>query len=266
MIVMDKGALPKRITTDNVSALAGESAHWFCPVCRKWRTSPITESGITCSVCGGGPDWEKRPPTLSYRSRYKRVVDLCAPDSPWRKWANKVEQEYEEFLGDTYRGMPARTKQMGWRYFSAAWKEVDKLGDYLLAALDTPLRGIPYAYNEEGLQRKYFDSSRDYNVVTLADVGIEPIFDDGGMQFTAIESLEIMAFDPADCERYTDKYFQHWYLEGVEDPLERDVAYWLSNGERKRDIEAMFGLSEQQVKTICKHLKNVLGKESLKSA
>lgn len=266
MTLADRNALPRRITQDNVSALVGEHAYWFCPTCRKWRTSPITAEGIICSVCGGAPDWEKRPPTLAYRSRYKRVVDLCAPDSPWRKWYDQVEREYRDFLGATYQGMPARTKQTGWMYFSSAWKEADKLGDYLLAAPDIPIRGIPYAYDEEGLQRRYFDSSRDYSMVTLSDVGIKPMFDDGEVQYSAEESLELMAFNPADCEQYTDKYFQYWYLEGIKDPLERDVAYWLSVGERKRDIEAMFGLSEQQVKTICKHLKDILDKKLLESA
>ena len=265
-MLMDKEALPKRITRDNVSALAGEHAYWFCPACHKWRTSPITAEGIICSVCGGGPDWEKRPPTLAYRSRFRRVQELCAEGSDWRNSYDEAEQEYRDFIEATYRGMPAQTKRTGWRHFSNAWKVVGKLSDYLLTALDVPIRGIPYAYDEEGLQRKYFDSSRDHNVVTLSDVGIKPMFDDGGVQFTAMESLEIMAFDPADCERYTDKYFQHWYLEGVKDPLERDIAYCLSVGERKRDIEAMFGLSEQQVKTICKHLKDILDEESLKSA
>lgn len=266
MTVLDKWALPKEIAPDDICRLNGDGAYWYCPVCRKWRTSPITAEGIACSVCGGAPDWEKQPPTLSYMSRHKRVVDLCAPNSPWRKWYDEVEQEYGAFIEATYCGMPARTKQVGWRYFSNAWKEVDKLGDYLLAALDTPVHGIPYAYSEDGLQRRYYDPDRDFNVVTISDVGLNPEFDDGGAQYIAEESLELMAFDPADCERYIDKYFQQWYLENIKDQLERDVAYWLSVGERKRDIEAMFGLSEQQVKTICKHLKNILDKKSLKSA
>lgn len=262
----DKVALPKRITQGDVSNLVGESAYWYCLDCSKWRTALITADGIACSVCGGRPDWEKRPPILSYKSRYKRVVDLCAPNSPWREWYDEVEREYGAFIEATYRGMPARTKQMGWRYFSNAWKEVDKLGDYLLTALDTPIHGIPYAYSEDGLQRRYYDPDRDFNVVTISDVGLNPELDDGGVQHTAEESLELMVFDPSDCKRHIDKYFQQWYLENIKDQLEHDVAYWLSVGERKRDIEAMFGLSEQQVKTICKHLENILDKKSLKSA
>ena len=254
-------ALPRRIIPSNAAEFSGESACWYCPVCEKQRTTVVQPGGLLiCPVCGGGPDWSKEgcKPTLAYESRYRRVADLCAKDSPWRKWADGVEQEYSEFLEATYRGMPARTKQTGWMYFSNAWKEVDKLGNYLLAAPNIPIRGIPHAYSEEGLQRRYYDSGRDFNIVTLSDVGLKPKFDDGGVQYTDDEAVELMTFDAADCERFMDEYFRYWFLDNIEDPLERNVAYWLSTGEGKRDIERLYGLSEQQVHTIVEHIAKYL--------
>lgn len=253
--------LPRRITPSNAAEFEGESICWYCPTCEKQYITMIQPNGaINCPVCGSGPDWNKKGcrPTLAYESRHKRVVDLCAKDSPWRKWADEVEQEYSEFLEATYRGMPARTKQTGWMHFSNAWKEVDKLGDYLLAAPNIPIRGIPYAYDEDGLQRRYYDSDRDFNVVTLSDVGLKPEFDNGGVQYTDEEAVELMAFDPSDCERFVDEYFRYWFLDDIKDPLERDVAYWLSSGEGKRDIERLYGLSEQQVRTIVEHIAKCL--------
>ena len=250
-------ALSRRITPSNAAKFEGESASWYCSACEKRYITTIQPDGvIVCPICGNGPDWNKKgcKPTLAYESRYKRVIDLCAKDSPWRERADKIEQEYGAFIEATYRGMPARTKQTGWRYFSNAWKEVDKLGDYLLAAPDIPIVEIPYAYSEGGIQRRYYDSSRDYNIVTLSDVGLTPKFDDGGVQYTDEESIELMAFDPADCERFMDEYFRYWFLNDIKDPLERDIAYWLSTGESKRSIERLYGLSEQQVRTIVEHI------------
>ena len=262
-------ALPRRITSSNADEFEGESVCWYCPVCEKQRTTVVQPGGLLlCPVCGGGPDWDKEgcKPTLAYESRYRRMVALCAKDSPWRKWADGVEQEYGEFIEATYHGMPARTKQMGWRYFSSAWKEVDKLGDYLLAAPNRPIRGIPYAYSEEGLQRRYYNSNRDSNIISCSSLNLKPEYDNGGIQFTQDECMELLAFDPADCDRYMDTYFKYWYLDGIVNPLERDVAYYLASGEKKTDIEDIFGLSEQQVKTICKHLRDILDKKELKTA
>lgn len=256
-----EAVLPRRIAPNNTAELAGENVCWYCPVCKKQYITMIQPNGvINCPVCGNGPDWNKKGcrPTLAYESRYRRVVDLCADDSPWRKWADEVEKEYGSFLEATYRGMPAQTKQTGWRYFSNVWKEVDKLGDYLLAASDVPIRGIPCAYSENGLQRRYYDSDRGYNIITLSDVGLKPKFDDGGVQYTDEEAVELMTFDAADCKQFLDEYFRYWFLDDIKDPLERDVAYWLSTGEGKRDIERLYGLSEQQVRTIVEHLASLL--------
>ena len=269
MTILAKEALPRRITPSTAAEFVGESVCWYCQTCEKRYVTGIQPNGvISCPVCGSDPDWTNkgRTPTLAFESRYRRVVGLCSKDSPWRRWADEVEQQYAEFIGGTYFGMPARTKLTGWWYFASAWREMDKLGDYLLAAPDIHIQEIPRAYSEEGLQRKNYDPIRNCNVVTLSDVGLTPKFDDGGMQYTDEEAIEVVTFNPADCERFMDKYFQYWFLDNIENPLERDIAYWLSEGESKRDIENLYGLSEQQVKTICKHLRNILDKNSLKSA
>lgn len=266
MIALDKSTLPRRIAKDDVREFAGESLYWFCSACGKWRTSTVSQNGdVSCPVCGGSPDWDKHPPTLAYQSRYKRVSDLCAKGSPWREWADKAEQKYAEFITATYLGMPARAKQTEWQYFSNAWHTVDALGDYLLSAQDAPTMDVPSAYSEEGLRRKYYNPDRAINVISLSDAGLKPEFDDGGAQYTDQEAVELEAYNPADCERYTDRYFRFAFLDDIKSPLEREIAYWLSTGEGKRDIERMFGLTEQQVRTIVGHLKKSLNREFLEN-
>lgn len=268
MTALKNEALPKMIAPNDLVEMIGEHLHWYCPNCRKWRTSKVKPGGsVTCSVCGGEPDWKKRPPTLAYRSRLKRVEALCAEDSEWRAWYDDAERRYGEYIDDVAAGLlPRQAKEFGWKHFHEVWREVDRLADYLLSAKDAPATHVPHAYSEAGLQRRYQDPSRKHNVVTLSNLNLKAEFDDGGAQYSDEELLELMAFDPADCDQFIDKYFQYEFLENIENPLERDIAYWLSAGEGKRDIEKMYGLSEQQVKTICKHIRNALDKKSLKSA
>lgn len=263
MIALDKSTLPRRIAKDDVRRFVGEDLFWFCSTCGKWRTSTVSQNGdVSCPVCDGSPDWDKHPPTLAYQSRYGRVLDLCADGSEWRKSYNNVEQQFGQYIDDVYSGLLSRrARESGWKYFQAVWREVDKLSDYLLMANDVPAMDIPYVYTEKGLQRKYYDSDRGVNVVSLSDAGLKPEFDDSGVQCTGQEAAELMAYDPDNCEQYTDKYFRYAFLDNIRSPLEREIAYWLSTGEGKRDIERMFGLTEQQVRTIVKHLKKSLNRE-----
>lgn len=264
----DKVALPKRITQGDVSNLVGESAHWFCPVCHKWRTSHITAEGIACSVCGGAPDWEKRPPTLAYRSRCRLVQELCAEGSDWRKWYDEAEQRYADYIDDVHAGrLPRSAKESGRRYFQGVWQEADKLADFLLMAQDAPATNAPQAYSEQGLQRHYYDPRRKHNVVSLSDLNLRPEYDDSGIRYTDEEVAELISLRGShmpgrsrkgvSIERYDqlcDRYFQHEFLNCITDPLERSVAEDLSMGATKRDVERKYRLSEQQVRTIVKHI------------
>ena len=268
MIAMDKEALPKRITRDNVSALAGEHAHWFCPVCRKWRMSPITAEGIACPVCSGGPDWERRPPTLAYKSRFRRVQELCAEGSDWRNSYDEAERNYADYIDDAYAGyLPRSARESGWRHFQSVWREANKLADYLLTAPDAPVMDVPHAYSESGLQRRYYDGRREHNTVSLSDLKLQPQYDDDGAQYTDQEVAELISLRAShmserprkgvSVERYDqlcDRYFQHEFLGCIADPLERNIAEDLSMGASKRDVERKYRLSEQQVRTIVKHI------------
>ncbi len=259
MITLDKGALPRRLGQNDVSGLAGESVYWYCSTCQQWRTSEIqSDGGIICPVCESGPDWEKHQPTLAYRSRYKRVADLCAIGSEWRKSYDEVERRYGDFIEETYEGMPARTKDMGWRYFSDAWKTVDSLADYLLTAPDVSAKNYPHSYTERGLQRRYYDPRRKCNVSSLTDLNLQPLFDDGGVQFTDQEVAEIISLHSGYSRPLCDVYFADEFLECISNPLERSIAYDLSRGAKKRDIERRYRLTERKVRTIIGHLAKTL--------
>lgn len=258
MINIGKNMLPKRISLDNMRMLVGETAHWFCPTCRKWRTSSMTENGIACSVCGGGPDWKKSPPTLAYKSRYRRVLDLCAENSEWRAEYDRIEERYGDFIEQTHLGMSARTKDVEWHYFANAWNMVDKVADYMLSAQDSPKTNIPHAYSADGLRRRYFDSRRKCNVSSLSELDLNPAVDDGGVRLTDQEAVEIMSFQAADSQRFCDTYFPNEFLSAISDPLERSIAYDFSKGAKKRDIERKYELSESQVRTKVAHIAKAL--------
>lgn len=249
MIAVDKQTLPKRITQGDISNLIGEHAYWYCPACRKWRTTPITAEGIACSVCGGAPDWEKRPPTLSYMSRYKRVADLCAFGSDFRRKYEDAERQYADYIDQMYAGMPAGARDTGWQYFQNVWQEADKVADYLITAQDTPVVAVPYAFNEDGLRRRYYDPRRVSNVVSLSD-----LTDNNGVCFT-YDTAEIASYTAGYMHHFDDKRFgiiEYW--EDIFDPMERAVARDLSEGYTKRDIERRYGLSERRVRTIVSHI------------
>lgn len=268
MIALDKRALPKEITPNDLCELNGEAAYWYCPACRKWRTSPITAEGIACSICGGAPDWVKRPPTLAYRSRFRRVGELCAEGSDWRNSYDEAERHYANYIDDVHTGhLPRSAKESGWRYFQGVWQEADKLADYLLAAPDAPAMDVPYAYSAAGLQRRYYDSRRKNNTVSLSNLHLRLEFDDSGAKYTDQEVAELISLRAShmpgyprkgvSVERYDqlcDRYFQHEFLECIAAPLDRSVAEDLSMGATKRDIERKYGLSARRVRTIVSHI------------
>lgn len=259
MIALDKGMLPRRIGQNDANGFAGENAYWYCNTCRQWRTSEISPDGsIACPVCGGGPDWKKHQPTLSYGSRYKRVADLCAVGSEWRKRYDETERCYGEFLDETYSGLPPRAKEGGWRYFENAWRAVDELADYLLTAPDAPITDGVNVYTERGLQRRYYDPRRRYNINTLSDVRLPILMDDGGAQFTDQEAAEIISLHDGYSHPFYDVYFADEFLACISDRLERSIAYDLSRGSTKRDIERRYRLTEQQVRTRVAHIARAL--------
>lgn len=272
MIVLDKRALPKEIAPTDIAELVGESLYWYCPACRTWRTSPITAEGIACSVCGGAPDWEKRPPTLAYKSRFRQVQELCAEGSDWRKWYDAAERHYADYIDDIHAGrLPRLAKESGWRYFQNVWLEADKLADYLLTASDAPTTNIPHPYTERGLRRRYYDPRRKHNVASLSDLNLQLGFDNGGTRYTDEEVAELISIQAShmpgrprkgvSVERYDqlcDRYFQYESLGCISDPLERNIAFDLSMGITKRGIERKYGLTERKVRTKIAHIAKVL--------
>lgn len=275
MIMLERGALPKRIAPNDITKLIDESLYWFCSTCRKWRTSKVKPDGsVTCSICEGTPDWKKHPPTLAYGSRFKRVTDLCAEGSEWRESYNQAVRQYGDYIDDIYAGsLPLRAKESGWRYFQGVWREVDKLADFLLTAQDAPETDIPYAYTEAGLQRRYQDNRRKHNIVTLSGLDLRPD-DENNAQLSNEELAEIFSLRAShkagrfrkgiSSERFDqlcDVYFRDSFLDQIHDPLERSIACDLSKGFKKRDIERKYGMTERQVRTrvahIAKALKNI---------
>jgi len=254
MIPMNEGALPRRVTPHNAPQLAGETAYWFCTTCKRWRTSTIQEGGaITCSVCGNCPD-DKHTPLLAYRSRYKIVNKLCAPGSEWRKRHDDLIECYADFIDATWRGLPARAKQSGYRYFGTAWREIDGVGDYLLTAPDAPVVDAPHAYTEKGLKRRYYRPDRKCNVVSLSDLQLPCMTVDGERPYTAEEVAETLSFRTGFSTPLYDHTFENDFLEHIKDGMERMVARDLAMGATKRDVERTYGLSEGQVRTIVRHI------------
>lgn len=254
MIIIDEGALPRKVTPQNVLQLVGKMAYWFCSTCKKWRTSTIQADGaITCSVCGNRPD-DKHTPLLAYRSRYEIVNKLCAPGSEWRKRHDDLTERYGDFIDATWRGLPARTKQSGYRYFGTAWREIDGFGDYLLSALDAPLVDAPRAYSEEGLKRRYYRSVRKCNIVSLSDLQLPYLADDSGRPYTDEEVAEILSFQTGFLPAPYDYTFENDFLDCITGEKERSIARDLAMGMTKRDVQRSHGLSEGQVRTIVRHI------------
>ncbi len=135
---------------------------------------------------------------------------------------------------------------------------LDEVADYILTARDTPKMNVPYAYDGKGLRRRYLDSRRDYNVVSLCDSGLDPMFDDGGVQYNDQELAEIALYKNGSTEQFHDKYFSYDFLNYINNPLERAVALDFYHGEKKRNVERKYGLSERQVRTITSHLAKAL--------
>lgn len=263
MIIIDEGALPRKVTPQNVLQLVGKMAYWFCSTCKKWRTSTIQADGaITCSVCGNRPD-DKHTPLLAYRSRYEIVNKLCAPGSEWRKRHDDLTERYGDFIDATWRGLPARAKQSGYRYFGTAWREIDGLSDYLLSAPDAPVVDAPRAYSEEGLKRRYYRPGRKCNVVSLSDLQLPHMTDDGGRPYTAEEVAETLSVQSGFLVPSCDHTFEDNYLEPIEGEKERSIAHDIAAGMSKRDVERAHGLSEGQVRTIVRHIAKRLNNAQL---
>jgi len=253
MITFDKKLLPRRLTKDSISTVVGESVRWFCPACRKWRDTKVKPGGgVVCSKCGGAPDWKKRWPVLSFKSRLKRVNALCAEGSNWREEHDRVVQRYGEFIDETWCGLPQSTQKMGWRYFANCWKAVDTVADYLLGAEDAPATDTPHTYTQRGLQRRYYDSRRRHNVVSLSGLNL-PRIDDDGNELSDQETVEALSFRKGFAEPSYDVYFANEIFEAIKDPLERSIAVDFSQGAKKRDIERKYGLTEWRVRTIVSH-------------
>lgn len=253
MILMDV-ALPRKVTPQNAPLLVGKTAYWYCTTCKQWRTSTIREDGsIACSVCRDSPD-DKHTPLLTYRSRYEIVNKLCAPGAELRKRHDDLIECYADFIDATWRGLPARAKQSGYRYFGTAWQEIDGIGDYLLSAPDAPVVDVPHAYNEEGLKRRYYRPDRKCNVISLADLQLPYMTDDSGRPFTAEEVVESLSFQAGFSAPSYDHTFESDFLEHIKDGMERLVARDLAMGATKRDIQRTYGLSEGKVRTIVRHI------------
>lgn len=256
MSALNAEVLPRRICKDSVTDFAGEHAYWYCGGCGQWRTSEITSTGrIVCPVCESEPDWTKHEPTLAYQSRFKRVADLCGEGSTWRKDYDDAEQRFGQYIDDIHAGLLSRrSKESGRMYFQDIWKEVDKLADYILLAQDTPELPSPYAYSEDGLQRRYYDPRRAHNIATLSSLNFPSMTDDGGARLTDMEIAEIISFHNFQGEPFYDQYFEDGFLENITNPLERAIAIDLSRGATKRDIQRWYNLSEQQTRTKVRHI------------
>lgn len=255
MVTLDKEALPKEVSHRDVGRMTGEHLYWFCTTCRKWRTTLVKPDGvIVCPTCGNGPDWEKHPPTLAYRSRYKRVAALCAEGSDFKKSCDKTEMCYSDFIDSTYEGLPRRAQYAGWRHFASAWKMLDEVADYLLTARDTPKANIPYAYAEDGLRRRYFRPKRKHNTATLSNIRLKREDGDGGL-YSDEEAAEMMSYRAGFSAPFFDqKPMLDELLCDVTDGLEREIARDFAQGATKRDVQRTYGLSEGQVRTIVRHI------------
>lgn len=259
MDIVDKEVLPRRIRKESVADFTGEHIYWFCDTCSQWRTNEITSSGdIACPVCGAEPDWKKHQPMLSYGSRYKRVVDLCADGAPWRQRYDEVERRYGEFIDNVNAGLPLRTQKAGWQYFHSAWKAVDSLADYLLTARDAPATDSVSVYTENGLQRRYYDSRRSNNIISLSSLNLPHLADDGDVKLTDQEVAEVLSFRKGFMESLYDVYFPNEIFAAIKDPLERSIAIDFSQGAKKRDIERKYRLSERRVRTIVSHIAKLI--------
>lgn len=135
---------------------------------------------------------------------------------------------------------------------------MDELADYLLTAPDAPKTDSVSVYTERGLQRRYYDPRRKCNTNTLSSLSIPLLTDDGGAQFTDQEAAEIISLHAGYSHPFYDVYFADAFLEYISDRLERSIAYDLSRGSTKRDIERRYRLTEQQVRTRVTHIAKAL--------
>lgn len=251
-----KEVLPRQISQHDATEMVGEHVRWFCEKCRRWRTSEIQpDGGVVCPKCGVGPDWKKHTPTLAYKSRYKRVASLCAEGSDFRRSCIEAEERYCNFIEQTYTGLPVRTKDMGWRYFANVWRAIDGVADYLLSAQDAPTTNIAHAYSEQGLQRRYYDPRRTCNVSSFTNQNLQPVSDDGGVQYTEQEMTEMLSYRAGFATPFYDQApIMDELLCGIPAGLEREIAHDFARGLTKRAVERKYQLSESKVRTIVRHI------------
>ena len=254
MITFEKKSLPGRLTEDSISTVVGERVRWFCPTCHKWRITKVKPGGgVACSKCGTTPDWKRRWPVLSFRDRLKRVNALCAEGSNWRAEHDRIVCEYGIWIDKIGQDrLPQSTQRVGWRYFENCWRAVDAVADYLMGAPDAPATNVP-TYTQRGLQRRYYDSRRKHNVISLSGLNL-PRMDDNGNKLSDQETLEALSFRTGYTQPFYDTYFAGEIFEAITDPLERSIAADFSEGATKRDIERKYGLTERQVRTIVSHI------------
>lgn len=264
MIATDNETLPRRLTQDNIAGVVGETVRWFCPTCRRWRTTKVKPGGVAiCSRCKNAPDWKKRWPVLSFKNRLKRVNALCAEGSSWRAEHDRVVYEYGNFIDEIWDGnLPQSTQKRGWWYFDNCWKAVDAVADYILGAEDAPATNVPHTYTQRGLQRRYYDPRRRHNVVSLSGLNFPYMADDGDVRLTDQEVAEVLSFRAGYTQPFYDVYFANEVFNAIADPLERSIAVDFSKGATKRDVERKYRLTERRVRTIVSHiaksLKNTL--------
>lgn len=255
MLVVDKKALPRRLTKDNIHDVVGESVRWFCPACRRWRTAKVKPGGVViCSKCKNAPDWKKRWPVLSFTNRLERVNALCTSGSSWREEHDRVVGQYGNFIEDVGHGLPQSTQRAGWKYFEDCWRTVEAVADYLLGSEDAPVTNVPHTYTQRGLQRRYYDRRRRHNTISLSGLNLPYMVDGGDVRLTDQEIVEALSFRKGYTQPFYDVYFAGEIFEAIKDPLERAVAVDFSQGATKKDIERKYGLSERRVRTIVSHI------------
>lgn len=282
MIAMDKGALPKEITQENVTAHIGESVFWYCHQCEEWHTTEIAPGGvITCPRCDQHPKWKKGTVFVSLSDRLRIVKDLCSDGSSLQQEVEDAEQRYADYIDATWRGMSKRERETGRRSFQRVWKTLDELTDYIVAAKDMPEDDIPHAFSEDGLKQLDFDPARviednngdgdnelskqkSYKCVNyLSDMKLRrEDYDPDTSDFEIIEVIAINKGLMQPSPSAEERFFQQEMFNSITDPVERSIALDFARGLvwKKTDIGRNYGLTASEVRTKIKHIRTSLAR------